>query len=66
MGAFVVATMDDRSEVAYIETAIRAITTDDPTDLSMLTRTLIALRSRALTEDMSRDLIRKVIQERWT
>ena len=66
MGAFVIATMDDRSEVAYVETAIRAITTDDPTDLSMLTRTLIALRSRALTEAMSRDLMRKVIQERWT
>ncbi|URN10759.1 DUF5753 domain-containing protein [Actinomadura madurae] len=66
MGAFTIATMDDRSEVAYIETAIHAITTDDPTDLSVLTRTLIALRSRALTEEMSRELIRKVVQERWT
>ncbi len=64
-GAFVVATMDDRSEVAYVETAIRAITTDDPADLSMLARTLVALRSRTLTEDMSRELIRKVIQEKW-
>lgn len=65
-GAFTIATMDDRSEVAYIETAIHAITTDDPTDLAVLTRTLIALRSRTLTEDMSRELIRKVVQERWT
>ncbi|TDC58526.1 XRE family transcriptional regulator [Actinomadura sp. GC306] len=65
-GAFTIATMDDRSEVAYIETAIHAITTDDPTDLAVLTRTLIALRSRTLTEEMSRELIRKVIQERWT
>ncbi|MEU9870373.1 helix-turn-helix transcriptional regulator [Actinomadura sp. NPDC048021] len=65
-GAFVVATMDDRSEVAYVETAIRAITTDDPTDLSALARTLVALRSRTLTEDMSRELIRKVAQEKWT
>lgn len=66
MGAFTIATMDDRSEVAYIETAIHAITTDDPSDLSVLARTLNALRSRALTEEMSRDLIRKAIQERWT
>ncbi|WP_176611532.1 helix-turn-helix transcriptional regulator [Actinomadura sp. WMMB 499] len=66
MGAFVVATMDDRSEVAYVESAVRPITTDDPADLSVLARTLFALRSRALNEDMSRELIRKVVQEKWT
>ncbi|XVQ16306.1 helix-turn-helix domain-containing protein [Spirillospora sp. CA-255316] len=65
-GAFVVATMEDRSEVAYVETAIRAITTDDPADLSALARTLIVLRSRALSEEMSCELIRKVVQEKWT
>ncbi|MEU6034033.1 helix-turn-helix transcriptional regulator [Actinomadura sp. NPDC047616] len=36
MGAFVVATMEDRSEVAYVETAIRGITTDNPAELSTL------------------------------
>lgn len=65
-GAFVVATMDDRSEVAYVETAIRAITTDDPADLSVLARNLFALRSRTVTEDMSRELIRKVVRDKWT
>ncbi|MBE1532606.1 transcriptional regulator with XRE-family HTH domain [Actinomadura algeriensis] len=65
-GGFMVATMDDRSEVAYVETAIRALTTDDPADLSVLARTLVALRSRTLTEEMSRELIRKVVQEKWT
>jgi len=65
-GAFTVATMDDRSEVAYAETAIRGIATDDPGELSTLARTLNALRSQALTEQMSRELIRKVIQDRWT
>ncbi|MEW2354427.1 helix-turn-helix transcriptional regulator [Spirillospora sp. NPDC029432] len=65
-GAFVVATMADRSEIAYVETAIRAITTDDPAELSALGRTLIVLRSRALSEQMSCELIRKVIQEKWT
>ncbi|MFD0539178.1 DUF5753 domain-containing protein [Actinomadura luteofluorescens] len=66
LGAFVVATMEDRSEVAYIETAIRGITTDNPSDLSSLARTLVELRSQALTHAMSRELIRKVIKERWT
>lgn len=66
MGAFVLATMEDRSEVAYAETAIRSITTDDPADLSILARTLVDLRARAVTQDMSRELIRKVAEERWT
>lgn len=66
MGAFVVATMADRSEVAYVETAVRPITTDDPADLSVLDKTHVALGSRALTEEMSRELIRKVVQDEWT
>ncbi len=66
MGAFVVATMEDRSEVAYIETAVRPITTDAPADLSTVARTLVSLRSRALTDEMSRDFIGKVVRERWT
>ncbi|MFF5264299.1 helix-turn-helix domain-containing protein [Actinomadura viridis] len=66
MGSFVVATMDDRSEIAYVETAIRAITTDDPSDLSVLARTLIDLRSRTLTQQMSCELMREVVQKKWT
>jgi len=66
MGAFVLATMADRSEIAYAETAVRSITTDDPADLSVLARTLVDLRSRALTQEMSCELIRKVAKERWT
>ncbi|WP_339156063.1 helix-turn-helix transcriptional regulator [Actinomadura luteofluorescens] len=66
MGAFVVAAMEDRSEVAYIETAVRGTTTDSPAELSILARTLIDLRSRALTQEMSCELIRKVIREKWT
>ena len=62
-GDFMIATMEDRSEVAYVETAIRGIATDNPTDLSTLTLTLIELRARALTEEMSREMIRKAMQE---
>ncbi|WP_081842319.1 helix-turn-helix domain-containing protein [Actinomadura welshii] len=65
-GSFALATMADRSEIAYVETVIRPLTTDDPADLSEIARTLVALRSQALTEKMSRELIRKVAQEKWT
>jgi hypothetical protein len=65
-GGFMIATMDDRSEIAYVETAIRAITTDNPADLAIMARTLFELRARTLTEEMSREVIRKVVQERWT
>lgn len=64
-GAFVVATMEDRSEVAYLETTVRGITTDDPGDLAKLSDVLRELRGRALPEDMSYDIMRKAL-ERWT
>jgi transcriptional regulator with XRE-family HTH domain len=65
-GSFVLATMQDRSEVAYLETAVRGITTDDSQDLVALNRVLDRLRRYALPVGMSRDLIRKVIEEKWT
>ncbi|GGV02233.1 transcriptional regulator [Actinomadura cremea] len=64
--SFIVATMADMTQVAYVETAIRGITTDDPSDLTTLARILVDLRNRALPGDMSRELIRKVAEERWT
>ncbi|MFB4307181.1 helix-turn-helix domain-containing protein [Actinomadura sp. GTD37] len=64
--SFVLATMADMTQIAYVETAIRGLTTDDPADLAELSRVLVELRSRALPADMSRDFIRKVAEERWT
>ncbi|WP_157610481.1 helix-turn-helix domain-containing protein [Spirillospora albida] len=64
-GAFVVATMEDRSEVAYIETTVRGITSDNPADLAELSETLRELRARALPEDMSLEKMRKAL-EKWT
>jgi transcriptional regulator with XRE-family HTH domain len=64
--SFIVATMADTSRVAYVETAIRGLTTDDPADLAAVSRVLVDLRNRTLPGDMSRDLIRKVAKERWT
>ena len=64
--SFVLATMADTSRIAYIETAIRGLTTDDPADLAEVSRVLADIRNRALPGDMSRDFIRKVAEERWT
>ncbi|WP_308427969.1 helix-turn-helix domain-containing protein [Actinomadura livida] len=64
--SFVLATMADMSRIAYIETAIRGLTTDDPADLAEVSRVLVDLRNRTLPGDMSRDFIRKVAEERWT
>ncbi|MGI5167821.1 helix-turn-helix domain-containing protein [Spirillospora sp. CA-253888] len=65
-GAFVVASLSDLSEIAYLATTIRAVTTDSTEDLAALQRTLVDLRGRALPVDMSEDFIRRVIEERWT
>jgi transcriptional regulator with XRE-family HTH domain len=64
-GAFVVATMEDRSQVAYMETTVRGIMTDSPSDLAKLSETLRELRARALPEDMSRDKMKEAL-EKWT
>ena len=64
-GAFVVATMEDRSEVAYLETIVRVMTTDNPADLTPVSAALRELRARALPEDMSRYVMREAL-ERWT
>ncbi|MFC4052512.1 helix-turn-helix domain-containing protein [Actinomadura syzygii] len=65
-GSFVLASMKDRSEVAYLETAVRGLTTDDPQDLAEIAHTLDKLRRNALPVGMSRSLIRKVMEEKWT
>ncbi|MFC5180822.1 helix-turn-helix domain-containing protein [Actinomadura harenae] len=65
IGAFALATMEDRSEVAYMDTIVRGITTDDPSDLAVLARHLVDLRGRALPATMTLDCIRKVLEEQW-
>jgi transcriptional regulator with XRE-family HTH domain len=64
-GAFVLATMKDRSEVAYLDTTIRGITTDDESDLARLAVKLRQLRAKAMPEEMSLEMVRKAL-ERWT
>ncbi|MFI0369186.1 helix-turn-helix domain-containing protein [Actinomadura sp. 1N219] len=65
-GAFILATMNDRSEVAYLETTVRGITTEDENDLTGLAQALRTLGSKALPANMTREMIRKVIETKWT
>ena len=65
-GSFVLATLHDRSEVAYVETAARGITTSEPTDVATLAERFESIRSRALPVDQSLDLIKRTAKERWS
>lgn len=65
-GAFNIATLADRTEIAYADMAARGLTMSDPDDIATLNRTLMAVRSLALPMDQSIEVIRKVVRERWT
>lgn len=65
-GAFVLATLRERAEMAYVATAARGITMSEPDDIRILSDVYDAIRSRALPVDMSKDFIRRILEERWT
>lgn len=65
-GSFTIATLDDRSEVAYVESAARGLTMSEPDDLATLSRTLLELRSLALPVSQSMDLITRTAEQKWT
>jgi hypothetical protein len=64
-GAFVIAEVDDSSPVAYLETAAEGETAEDPGVLARLALTFDNLRSKALPDGASRDMIMKVAEDRW-
>lgn len=65
-GSFVLATMADRSEVAYVETAIRGLTMAGIGDMAKLSESLCSLRANAYSVRESMEIIRRVVAERWT
>jgi len=65
LGAFVIAEMDDSPPIAYLETAAEGETAEDPVVLGRLALTFDTLRSKALPDVASRDMIMKVAEERW-
>jgi transcriptional regulator with XRE-family HTH domain len=65
LGAFTIATVDG-SDVGYVETAIRGIVTSSREDLAELTAAWESIRTFALSQKESVDMINKVIEEKWT
>ncbi|GAA2621439.1 helix-turn-helix transcriptional regulator [Actinomadura fulvescens] len=66
-GSFVIASLGaGNGEVAYVETALRGEITRSPEDLEDLTDTWESIRTDALPERDSLELIRRTAEERWT
>jgi transcriptional regulator with XRE-family HTH domain len=65
-GSFTIATLDDRKEIAYLDTGARGLTMSDPKDITTLTENFEMIRNRALPVDQSIDLITRTAEDRWT
>ncbi|GAA0352288.1 helix-turn-helix transcriptional regulator [Actinoallomurus spadix] len=64
-GAFIHATVDGR-DVAYLETAVRGLVTSSQEDLKILSNAWESVRSFAMPQHESIDLIRRTAEERWS
>jgi hypothetical protein len=66
LGAFTIADFDDEPSVAFLETVAGGQTVEEPSAVAKVALTFDTLRCEALSRAASRDLIRKVAEERWT
>jgi len=66
LGHFVIAERDGTPPMVYLETAAEGQVTDSPSVVAHVALSFDRLRSEALPWGASRDLIRKVAEERWT
>ena len=66
LAGFAIATLEGGIEVAYLDTAIRGLTTSDQDDVTAAVAQFEAIRIEALPLSMSIDLIKRTAEERWT
>ena len=66
LGGFIIADLDSKPPVAYLETASQGQITDSPSVTGHVALSFDRLRAGAESWATSRDLIRKVAEERWT
>lgn len=66
LGGFVVADLEGSPGMVYLETAAEGQIADSPVILAHVTFRFDSLRSEALPRAASRDLIRKVAEQKWT
>ncbi|MBW8484563.1 helix-turn-helix domain-containing protein [Actinomadura parmotrematis] len=65
-GSCVLATMDDRSQIAYVDTAVRGLTMSGKEEIGTLSQALTSLRANAYSVRETQEIIRKVVHEKWT
>ena len=65
LGAFVIAELDDSPPVVCLETAAEGETLEDSATVAIVMLTFDNLRSKALPDEASREVIMKVAEERW-
>jgi hypothetical protein len=66
LGGFIIADLDSRPSMAYLETAAHGQVTDSSSAVGHVALSFDRLRAEAESWAASRDLIRKVAEERWT
>jgi hypothetical protein len=67
LGAFIMADLDGESaRVVYLETPDQGLISDAPSRATKILGMFERVRSEALPKGASRDLIRRVVNERWT
>jgi transcriptional regulator with XRE-family HTH domain len=66
LGAFIIADLDGKPSEAYLETAAEGQVTDSSSAVAHVALSFDRLRADAESRAVSRDLIRKVAEERWT
>jgi hypothetical protein len=67
LGAFIVAELEGESgRVVYLETPDQGLISDAPSLATKILAGFERVRSEALPRGASRDLIRRVVNERWT
>lgn len=66
LAGFAIATSEGGTDVAYFETAIRGLTSGDRSEVTDAVFLFEAIRTEALPQSMSMDLIRRTAEERWT
>ncbi|MCW2860466.1 MAG: transcriptional regulator, family [Actinoallomurus sp.] len=65
-GPFVLATLENGSTAAYLETAVRGLIATSPEDLVRADAAWEAIKADALPVGMSKELIARTAEERWT
>jgi transcriptional regulator with XRE-family HTH domain len=66
LGAFAIARVDSAPGTVYMESPDQGWTTETPSVFAKLSETFDTLRAEAFPRGASRDLIRRVAEERWT